>query len=130
MTASSNSPYPTSSDAASSMNKEPMSSASSGSPLSSDVDADMSSGMSSGMGSVGGSTDRLMNRAVGGAHHTIDRIAEAVQPHAQDLGMRAERMREAGDEWANSMRDTVRESPLAAVAVALAVGMLVARITR
>jgi ElaB/YqjD/DUF883 family membrane-anchored ribosome-binding protein len=79
----------------------------------------------------------LMQRVVQGAHQTIDQLAERAAPYVErvshkgeDLGMRADHLREVGDEWAESMRTTVRENPLAAVAVAVAVGMLVARITR
>ena len=35
-----------------------------------------------------------------------------------------------GDEWAESLRCTVRENPLAAVATALVVGVLIARLTQ
>jgi len=42
----------------------------------------------------------------------------------------AEHAREVTGEWAETLRCTVRESPLAAVGVALAVGVLVARPAR
>jgi len=66
-----------------------------------------------------------MARVVAGAHHTIDRLAETAAPHV-------ERLREAdlGDEWAKSLRETVRENPLTALAVAVAAGMVLARVTR
>jgi hypothetical protein len=38
-------------------------------------------------------------------------------------------MREMGDEWTHSLRSTVRENPVAAVVAALALGMLLARLT-
>ena len=80
-------------------------------------------------------------RVVQGAHHTIDRLAETAAPHVQrlqdsvatageTLHSRAHQVREVGDEWADSLRNTVRENPLAAVLTALAVGVLIARVTR
>ncbi len=83
----------------------------------------------------------ILNRVVQGAHHTIDRLAETAAPHVQRLEQgvttasdtlhaRADQARDVGDEWAESVRSTVRENPLAAVATALAVGLLIARITR
>jgi ElaB/YqjD/DUF883 family membrane-anchored ribosome-binding protein len=89
----------------------------------------------SGSGSSGQSD--LMSRVVQGAHQTIDQLAERAAPYVErashkgeDLSLRADHLREVGDEWAENMRTTVRENPLAAVAVAVAVGMLFARITR
>jgi len=46
------------------------------------------------------------------------------------LNHRGEQVRDMGDEWAESLRATVRENPLAAVAAAVALGLLVARLTR
>ena len=81
------------------------------------------------------------DRVVQGAHHTIDRLAETAAPHVQrlqdsvsaageTLQSRAHQVREVGDEWADSLRNTVRENPLAAVLSAVAVGVLIARLTR
>jgi ElaB/YqjD/DUF883 family membrane-anchored ribosome-binding protein len=83
----------------------------------------------------------FLEQAVQGAHNTVDRLAEGVKPTVQDLGERAssaedallaksEQLREAGDEWMESVRASVRDNPLAAVAAALALGLLLARITR
>lgn len=109
------------------------------------VPRDNSNGSETGIGNSGGNAaavgnDRL-NRVVQGAHQTIDRLAETAAPHVQRLqeGLsstgdmlhtRASQVRETGDEWAESLRNTVRENPLAAVATALALGMLIARLTR
>ena len=43
---------------------------------------------------------------------------------------RAGQVLETGEEWAQSVRATVRENPLGAVVAAVAVGMLLARLTR
>lgn len=85
--------------------------------------------------------DELLQRVVQGAHDTIDRLAERAAPHVsrvqegvhdanERLHAKADALRETGDEWTESLRDTVREHPIAAVATALAVGMLIARLTR
>jgi len=78
--------------------------------------------------------DDMLSRVVQGAHQTIDRLAETAAPHVQKLqegvGARAEHVREMGDEWAESLRCTVRDNPLAAVATALALGVLIARLTQ
>jgi ElaB/YqjD/DUF883 family membrane-anchored ribosome-binding protein len=101
-------------------------------------DGAMSSGTGTGTGTQ---PNDLMNRVVQGAHETIDRLAETAAPHVQSLQeglsgandmlhQRADQVRELGDEWTESLRGTVREHPLAAVATALAVGVLIARLTR
>lgn len=83
----------------------------------------------------------LTDKMAQGAHHTIDRLAETAAPHIErlegalsgatgQLKKQARRAREKGDEWADDLRDTVRRKPLSAVVVAMAVGALIARITR
>lgn len=83
----------------------------------------------------------LVQRAAQGAHATIDRLASQAAPAAQHLQksleetgdmlhQRADQAREMGREWTESLRCSVREHPLAAVATALAVGLLVARLSR
>ena len=92
-------------------------------------------------GADGAAAADLLQRVVQGAHQTIDRMADTAAPHVQRmqesmqsagdvLNHRGEQVRDMGDEWAESLRTTVRENPLAAVAAALALGLLVARITR
>lgn len=82
-----------------------------------------------------------LERVTQGAHETIDRVARKVAPHVQKLDetvtqanetlkAQAAHARELGDEWTESLRCTVRDHPLAAIATALAVGIVVARITR
>ena len=90
---------------------------------------------------VGARADDVIARIAQSAHETIDRLAESAAPHVSRLGEglsgagetlqeRADRAREVGDEWIESLRDTVRENPLAAVGVALAIGVVVARLSR
>lgn len=82
----------------------------------------------------------VLDRVVRGAHETVDRLAETVAPHVQRLSQgfdqagdtmhsRAGEMRDLGDEWTASLRTTVREHPVAAVVAALALGVLLARLT-
>jgi ElaB/YqjD/DUF883 family membrane-anchored ribosome-binding protein len=83
----------------------------------------------------------MLNRVVQGAHSAIDRMAETAAPTVQKLqdgvqaasdtlSQRADDARAMSEAWAESLRSTVREHPLAAVATALAVGVLVARLAR
>jgi len=87
------------------------------------------------------SSEDLLNRVVQSAHQTIDRLAESAAPHVrklqdgvtganEKLHEKADHAKQLGDEWSESLRSTVRDHPLAAVATALAVGMLIARLTR
>jgi len=82
-----------------------------------------------------------LDRWVERLHAGIDRLADAAAPRLQRLqdGMSATRgslrrqahlVREDGEEWAESLRCTVREHPVTAVAVAAAFGMLLARLSR
>ncbi len=101
--------------------------------------------------STSGSTDtsardnpdasELVARVAQGAHEAVDRLAEKATPAVQKLEStvahaneamhdQVHRAREIGDEWADSLRGTVREHPLASLAVALAAGALIARLTR
>jgi len=86
-------------------------------------------------------TAEMMTRVVKGAHETIDQIAERAMPPLEQLehGLaqtggalhdKAEQWRTTGDEWAESLRGSVREHPLAALAAALAVGVVIARLAR
>ena len=83
----------------------------------------------------------LLNNAVQGAHNTIDRIAESAVPAAHQLDesvaaaaealhAKTDQLRETRDEWVEGARTTVRNSPLVSVAVAFALGAVIARITR
>jgi ElaB/YqjD/DUF883 family membrane-anchored ribosome-binding protein len=83
-------------------------------------------------------TDDLIGRIAQSAHETIDRLAESAAPHVNRLQetlsgdalhQRADEMRDLRDEWTESLRSTVRENPLAAIGVALAVGVLIARLS-
>jgi len=83
----------------------------------------------------------MLNKVVEKAHATIDRLAETAAPHVQRLSQgassasdvlhdRAGQARELGDEWTQSLRSTVRDNPLATVAAALALGVIIAKLSR
>lgn len=83
----------------------------------------------------------LTDRMAQGAHHAIDRLVETAAPHVErmegalaattdKLKDHARQVRETGDEWADGLRASVRRNPLSAVAAAMAIGALIARITR
>ena len=89
---------------------------------------------------AGAASSDLMRRVVQGAHATIDRLADTAAPavsRLQDnvagagnkLHAGADHVREVGDEWAESLRSTVRENPITAIAVALAAGVLIAKLS-
>jgi len=83
----------------------------------------------------------LLNDAVKGAHATIDRLAGRAAPAVRQLGdgvaaaevalhERTQQLRETGDAWAENARTTVRGNPLACVAGAFVLGVVLARFTR
>lgn len=84
---------------------------------------------------------KLLNQGVHGAHDAVDRLADSAAPAVRQLGERVaaaeealsdktDQLRDIRDEWVASARTTVRGSPLVAVAAALALGAVFARITR
>ena len=92
-------------------------------------------------GSNGSDPEALLHDMAEGAHQTIDRLAEQVTPQVrrlQDnmsgatemLEERADQIREMTDEWLDTLRCSVRDNPLSAVGAALALGLLVARLSR
>jgi ElaB/YqjD/DUF883 family membrane-anchored ribosome-binding protein len=87
-----------------------------------------------------GATGMLKN-AVQGVHDTLDRLADRAAPAVQRMGdsvdsaeatLRAKtsQLREKSDEWVDGTRGSIRNHPLTAVAIALAVGAVLARMTR
>ena len=81
----------------------------------------------------------LLERAVEGAHATVDRLAEAVTPAVEQLtqavdsagdalNAKAVDARALQEEWTAALRDAVRDHPIAAVLTAAAVGVLVGKL--
>jgi ElaB/YqjD/DUF883 family membrane-anchored ribosome-binding protein len=109
---------------------------------------DSASGASSGRSGMDSSDplaanagDEMLDRIVQVAHEAIDRLAGTAAPHVhriqeqighvgETFNLQASDVRATGEEWAEGLRDTVREHPLAAVATAVALGMLLTRLTR
>jgi ElaB/YqjD/DUF883 family membrane-anchored ribosome-binding protein len=88
-----------------------------------------------------GQAKDLVNRMTESAHGAVDKLAEKAGPAVQKLESgvvqanealheQAHRMREMGDEWTHSLRNTVRENPLTAVLLAMAAGALFSRMSR
>ncbi len=82
-----------------------------------------------------------LGRVVQGAHDAVDRFAEVAAPKVRQLGesvstaeaalgATAEQLGKTGDAWAEGLRHRVRGHPLTAVAAALALGAVIARVTR
>lgn len=83
----------------------------------------------------------VLKNAVQGAHDTIDRLASSAAPAVHQLGdtvsaaaealnVKTGQLRDTRDEWAESLRSTVRCNPLAAMAGAVVLGVVIARLTR
>jgi len=84
--------------------------------------------------------EALLERAVQGAHETVDRLAEAATPAVEqisaavdDLGSamnaQADEALALQQQWTGALRDAVREHPIAAVLTAAAVGVLLGNTT-
>jgi ElaB/YqjD/DUF883 family membrane-anchored ribosome-binding protein len=82
----------------------------------------------------------VMRRVVQGAHEAVDRIADKAIPAverlrgsysdaAESLKQRADQALDLKDEWTDSLRTVIREHPIAAVGTALALGVLIAKLT-
>jgi ElaB/YqjD/DUF883 family membrane-anchored ribosome-binding protein len=82
-----------------------------------------------------------VDRAAQTAHQAIDRLSSKAVPAleqlqsaattaAQSLQDKAASFGEMEEAWLESARKTVREHPLATVAVAVAAGLLISRLTR
>ena len=83
----------------------------------------------------------LLERARQGLHETVDRLSDAASPAIEGfedtvaeaneaLQSGAHEARVTAEQWTESLRQFVRDKPIVAVATALAIGVLVARIAR
>lgn len=84
---------------------------------------------------------QLLKHALQGAHESVDRFGERAGPGVQRWGERvagaqqslqtqAARLLESRDHLSQRLRSGVRDQPLTALAVAMALGFLAARLTR
>jgi len=82
----------------------------------------------------------VVRRVVQGAHEAVDRIADKAIPAverlrgqyndaADALRQKADQAADLKDEWTESLRTAVREHPLAAIGTALALGVILAKLT-
>lgn len=71
-----------------------------------------------------------LNRASERVHQTVDRVTSAATSSLQQLGVNSEEWLAMKDRAMESTRGYVRENPMMALGIALAVGILLARITR
>jgi len=71
-----------------------------------------------------------LNRASERVHETVDRVTNAATSSLQQLGINSDEWLAMKDRAMESTRGYVRENPLMALGIALAVGILLARITR
>ena len=70
-----------------------------------------------------------IDRLSAGAHRTLDRVESTAADAADQLDARTEEWSEAAGEWVNATRGYVREHPVASLALALAAGYLLSRLT-
>ena len=128
-------PFPSSADAM------PGASGAYGMASGSNGSSSSSSSKSAGALAASSAPSDMLSKVVEKAHATIDRLAKTAAPHVQRLSEsatsasdvlhdRAGQARELGDEWTQSLRTTVRENPLATVAAALALGVIIAKLSR
>lgn len=68
----------------------------------------------------------------GTAHEAVDKVTAATASTIRELGARGEHLRQhwsdTQDQWITSSRECVRSHPLASVAVAVGVGLLLSRL--
>jgi ElaB/YqjD/DUF883 family membrane-anchored ribosome-binding protein len=85
-------------------------------------------------------TRNTVDRAAQTAHEAIDRLAAKAGPAidrlrgtantaSETLRAKADQFGELEEQWVESARTYVRENPLAAVGIAVAVGLLIGKLT-
>lgn len=75
---------------------------------------------------TGATTERLAGRA----HDAIDQVSSAVQNAADRMSAKGDEWMQRQDEMMQQMRGYVRERPVMAIGIALAVGFLLSRLAR
>lgn len=70
------------------------------------------------------------NRIADAGHQMLDRASEAAASAADALSARSQEWARMQEQYMETTRNYVRENPLAAVGIALAIGVLLARLTR
>lgn len=86
------------------------------------------------------SANDMINRVASSAHQAVDRVAAAAAPAleklrgsatsaGETLKAKADQFGAAEEQWIAGARNYVRENPLAAVAIAAAIGLLIGKVT-
>lgn len=70
-----------------------------------------------------------IDRLSAGAHRTLDRVESTAADAADQFDAKREEWSEAAGEWVDATRGYVREHPVASLALALAAGYLLSRVT-
>lgn len=74
-------------------------------------------------------TSANIDRAASAAQQTVDRLASSAQAAKERLAASGEQWAEQGQQYLEQTREAVRANPLAAVGIAVAAGMLLAKLT-
>lgn len=87
-------------------------------------------------GAVAGRTDNIADKASDSlsrlsdtAHQTMDRITDATSQAASRLSEKGQDLWERRGEAVDTARTYVREHPIATIGIAIAVGLLISRLT-
>jgi ElaB/YqjD/DUF883 family membrane-anchored ribosome-binding protein len=83
-----------------------------------------------GAGALSESAAATVDKVAGGAHQAVDRIAAAANTAASQFGVKGEELMAAKDRLLESAREYVREKPVTALAIALAAGFILSRLSR
>jgi ElaB/YqjD/DUF883 family membrane-anchored ribosome-binding protein len=73
---------------------------------------------------------RILNKATVGAHGAVDQIADAAAPAAQWLEDKAETLASGKEKFLEATSKYIAAHPLQSLALAIAAGYLLSRLTR
>lgn len=90
----------------------------------------MANTMQGSQSDVADTANSRLDRLSDTAHETVDRFSTAASQAAERLSAKSEELLAAKDELVETTRSYVKEHPIAAVGIALAVGMVLSRILR
>jgi len=71
-----------------------------------------------------------VDRIASGAHQAVDRVAAAANSAAERLSSKSDDLLANKDQWLQACTGYVKEHPLTALGIAVAVGFALSRITR
>ena len=76
------------------------------------------------------SAESKVDRLSESAHEAVDKAASVASSYAERFSSKGEELMQMQQDWMESARDYVRESPLQALGIAVAAGYLLHMITR